>query len=223
MAARTVRTIDEDGRRHGGPIVATREKALLSAVFAFARIRGLTNASNPCAGVRGTKSHRDRYVTDAELSDAIGRADPALAAFLALCYFTGQRPGDVAKMRRQDVQEGALCVRQAKTGSKVRIELVGLLAAIVAGLTDGTVRSMFLIHDRRGQPFTLAALRKRFDNLGCDWQIRDLRAKAASDSTSSRAEQTIWACSGDNADGYIRQRIGALAEPIMRKIADKPS
>ncbi len=157
MAARTARTVDRNGRIYGGPIVATREKALLSAVFAFARIRGLTNASNPCAGVRGIKSRRDRYVTDAELSDAIGRADPALAAFLALCYFTGQRPGDVAQMRRQDVQEGALCVRQAKTGAKVRIELVGLLAAIVAGLTGGAVRSMFL-HDRRGQPFTFAAL-----------------------------------------------------------------
>ena len=39
MAARTVRTVDKDGRLHGGPIVATREKALLSAVFAS----GMTN------------------------------------------------------------------------------------------------------------------------------------------------------------------------------------
>ena len=45
---------------------------------------------------------------------------------------------------------------------------------------------MFLIRDERGQPFTLPALRKRFKPLGYDWQIRDLRAKAASDSNTSR-------------------------------------
>jgi hypothetical protein len=84
MKGRTVRTVDKDGRRHGGAIVATREKALMSAVFSFARLAGLTSAPNPCAGVRGTKAHRGRYVSDAELSDAIPRADPALAAFLAL-------------------------------------------------------------------------------------------------------------------------------------------
>ena len=109
-----------------------------------------------------------------------------LAAFLALSYFTGQRPGDVAKMRRNDVQDGALRVRQAKTGARVRIELLGPLATLVTGLKDSTIRSLFLIHDARGQQCTLAALRKRFDNLGCDWQIRDLRAKAASDSESPK-------------------------------------
>lgn len=224
MDARAVRTVDQGGRLHGGLIVATREKALLSAVFAFARVRGLTDAPNPCAGIRGTKSSRGRYVTDAELADGIGRADPTLAGFLALCYFTGQRPGDVARMRRQDVQDGELCVRQAKTGAKVRIALVGPLAAIVAGLTGGAVASVFLIHDRRGQPFTLAALRKRFDRLGCDWQIRDLRAKAASDSTSARAAQTLLGhAAASTTDGYIRQVVGLLATPIMRGIADKPS
>jgi len=82
-------------------------------------------------------------------------------------------------------------VRSSRSVTSLLFELVGPLAAIVTGLTDGAVRSMYLIHDRRGQPFTLPALRKRFDDLGCDWQIRDLRAKAASDSTSSCAAQTL--------------------------------
>ena len=83
-----------------------------------------------------------------------------LAAFLALSYFTGQRPGDVAKMRRNDVQDGALRVRQAKTGARVRIELLGPLATLVTGLKDSTIRSLFVIHDARGQHCTRAALRK---------------------------------------------------------------
>lgn len=186
VRARSVRRL-EDGKTKGGPITATREKALLSAVITFAIGRGLFDGPNPCAGLRvGTKSHRDRYVTDGELVDAMNRADRVLAGFLELCYITGQRPGDVVRMRRTDAQDGALCVRQAKTGAKVRIAIVGPLAALYERLTAHPVGSVYLVRDERGQPLTLGALRKRFDKLGVDWQIRDLRAKAASDSETSR-------------------------------------
>lgn len=203
------------------PIAGTREKALFSAVFNFARARGLTGASNPCAGIRGVKAHRDRYVTDAEVTDAIARADAVLAGYLELCYLTGQRPGDVVKFRRQDVRDGALWVQQAKTGHKVRIAIVGPLEALIARLTAGAVASMYLIRDERGQPLTLGALRARFDKLGCDWQIRDLRAKAASDSETAKAAQTLLGhAAASTTDGYIRQRAGALATPIMRKVKE---
>jgi hypothetical protein len=94
-------------------------------------------------------------------------------------------------MRRQDVQDGALCVQQVKTGTNVQIELIGPLAAVVSGLAESNVSSVFLIHNKRGQPFTLAALRKRFDKLVCDWQLRDLRAQTASDSATSRRSCSV--------------------------------
>jgi integrase len=223
MRARGEKTIDKDSRAHGGPIVATREKALLSAIYSFARSAGLVDAPNPCAGIRGTKSKRDRYVTDAELSDVVARADATLGAFLELCYYTGQRPGDVVRMRRQDVQDGALIVRQGKTGAKVRIAVVGPLEGVIERLTTGAVASMFLVRDAHGQPLTLPALRKRFDNLGVDWQIRDLRAKAASDSDSSReAQRLLGHAAASTTDVYIRQRAGERANPIMRGIAEAP-
>ena len=137
-------------RTRGKPIAATREKALLSAVFNFARGEGLTNAANPCAGIRGTKAHRERYVTHEELTAVLDRADPTLAGFLELCYMTGQRPSDVLKMRRQDVQDGYLRVAQHKTGTKVRIAVVGTLAAVLARLAEGPLASVWLVHDQRG-------------------------------------------------------------------------
>lgn len=235
MDERAKRTVDEKGRVHGGPIVATREKALLSAVITFARRKGLMDGPNPCAGMKGTKSKRDRMVTHAELADACARAKPMLAAYLELCYLTGQRPADVLRMRRQDVQDGTLVVKQGKTGAKVRIELVGPLAALVARLCDvnpapaplqrdAKVASLYLIRDDRGQRMTVAAMRKRFELLECDWQVRDLRAKAASDSATSRAAQTLLGhAAATTTDGYIRQRAGERATPIMRRITDKPS
>lgn len=101
----------------GAKVAGAREKALLSAVFNFARRIGLTDAVNPCAGIRTKKSQRKRYVTDGELAEAMSCTDPVLSGFLELCYLTGQRPSDVLRMRRQDVQDGALCVEQRKTGN----------------------------------------------------------------------------------------------------------
>jgi integrase len=261
MIERSKRTVDARGRPQGGPIVATREKALLSAVINFARSTHLSDAPNPCAGIKGTKAHRDRYVSDAELRAAIGKVDDVLAGFLELCYLTGQRPGDVVKIRRADVQDGTLHVAQGKTGAKVRIAVVGPLQTLLArlvntrgrfaqstadgncaprplgsarvadpadvggsggvtGRRDDRISSMYLIRDERGQPFTLAALRKRFKRRGFDWQIRDLRAKAASDSaTALDAQRLLGHAHATTTDGYIRQRAGTKARPIMRKVS----
>lgn len=220
LRERGVRRVDSKGKATGGKIIATREKALLSAVINFARSIGLSSAPNPCAGIRGTKSKRDRYVEDIEVRAAIIKADPIVGGFLELCYLTGQRPGDVVRMKRGDVQNGALCVQQGKTGAKVRIDVVGPLAALLARLQAGEVGSMYLVRDERGQPFTLAALRRRFKRLGYDWQIRDLRAKAASDSETSKEAQTLLGhAAASTTDGYIRQRAGNRAKPIMRKVS----
>lgn len=226
LAERAVKVETKGGKVVGGPIVATREKALLSAIFTFARVHGLTDAPNPCSGIRGTKSHRERAVTDEELGGAIVRAatlgDATLAGYLELLYRTGQRPSDVARMRRQDIRDGVLSCRQAKTGALVRIEVVGPLAELVERLNAGTVASVFLVHDDRGQRLTLGALRKRFDRLGCDWTFMDLRAKAATDTAealSNRAAQKLLGhAAATTTDGYIRQRAGERATPVMRKI-----
>ncbi len=216
---RSVRRTDAAGKPVGGPIVATREKALLSAVISFARASGIFDGANPCSGIRGTKAKRGRYVTDDELADAIARADATLGAFLELCYLTAQRPGDIVRFRRADIRDGALWVQQAKTGAKLRIAIVGPLADAIARLVARPVASLWLVADDRGQPLTLAAMRKRFDRLSCAWQIRDLRAKAASDAESARIAQTLLGhAAATTTDGYIRQRAGALATPIMRPV-----
>lgn len=204
-------------------IAGTREKALLSAVFNHAKGKGLTDAPNPCVGVRGTKSVRGRYVTDAELAHVLAHADPTLAGFLELCYRTGQRPGDVTRIRWQDVRDGALWVQQGKTGAKVRIRLTDTLQGLLVSLRGHPVASLYVIRDGRGQRLTLAALRKRFDRLGLghDWNIQDLRAKAASDSPSIHAAKLLLGHAAETTtDGYRRDISGELAEPIDRAIIE---
>lgn len=211
----------------GNSVSATREKALLSAVFNFARGLGLTPAPNPCAGIRGKKAKRTRYVTDAELRAVLAAADPTLRDFLELCYYTGQDSGRVCKMTRADVREGALWAQRTKTGEKVRIDIVGPLQRVLARLTQHTVGSVYLIRDKRGQPMTLQALRRRFENirsaLGADWQIRDLRAKAATDlGDNIKANKLLAHSAMTTTDRYVGRHAGRHAEPVMREIADTP-
>lgn len=205
-------------------IAGTREKAVLSAVFNFARGRRLTAAANPCAGIRGVKAHRDRYVTDAELAAAVAKAkaagDRPLADFLALCYYTGQRPSDALRICPADAQDGRLRIRQGKGGRIVRPRLVGPLLALFRRLERGCPEAAPLIRDAAGKPVRLQAIRRRFKALGFDWQIRDIRAKAASDLDSvSAAKDLLGHAAETTTDGYRRSRTGTNAEPVMRRIA----
>lgn len=214
-------------RRADSPIAATREKALLSAVLTFARRTGLTDAPNPCAGIRGTKAHRRRYVTDEELAAVLPHADQPTRDFLELLYRTGGDASVVLKLTRQDIQNGALCVARTKTGEKVRIAIEGPLVGLLDRLQGYPVGSVYLIRDERGQPFRLQAIRRRFwvarAAAGADWQLRDLRPKAGTDlDDNMAANRLLGHAAMSTTDGYLRRVAGREANPPMREIAEVP-
>ena len=49
-----------------------------------------------------------------------------------LAYLTGQRPADILKLKRTDLRDGALWVTQGKTGTKLRISVVGSLSDVMS-------------------------------------------------------------------------------------------
>jgi integrase len=211
--------------KHPAKISATREKALLSSVFTHARRVGLTDAPNPCAGIRGKKAHRRRYVTDAELGAVLPHADQPTRDFLDLLYRTGGDASVVLRLTRQDVQNGALCVGRTKTGEKVRVAIAGPLVALLERLTSYPVASLYLIRDARGQPFRLQAIRRHFwaarAAAGADWQLRDLRPKAGTDLEDNvAANRLLGHAAMSTTDGYIRRAAGRKANPPMREIAE---
>jgi site-specific recombinase XerD len=79
----------------------------------------------------------------------------------ALLLYTGQRGGDVVKMRRSDISGGAIAVVQQKTGTALSIPIhADLAAAMAAGPSNG----LALIGDRHGRPIgrdSLTGLIKR--------------------------------------------------------------
>lgn len=209
---------------------ANREKALLSAIWNFARQAGYTSLANPCAGIKGNKeSGRDNYVEDEMFQTVYGHADQPLRDALDLFYLTGQRIADTLKMDERHIQNDQLLVQQGKTGIKRRIEIVGELKVVIERImkrkTGHKIRSTRLVVMDNGQPMTPSMLRGRFDDARAKggieksaFQMRDLRAKAATDKEESTgsirdARDQLGHTTVGMTEQYIRRRRGLKVMP----------
>ncbi|RAI69266.1 integrase [Pseudomonas fluorescens] len=217
-------------RSKTAPVRANREKALLSSIWNFARQSGYTALANPCSGVKGNKElGRDIYVEDELLLRVYERAGQPLRDALDLFYLTAQRIADTLKMDERDIRDGQLAVQQGKTSVKRRIEIVGELKVVIdrilARKAGYKIRSTRLVVMENGQPMTTSMLRKRFDDAReaagiekADFQMRDLRAKAATDKEESTgniraARDQLGHTTVGMTEHYIRMRKGMKVTP----------
>ena len=213
--------------RKAAPIRATREKALLSHLWNWARANRYTSLPNPCAGIKGTTAGRDAYVDD-DTFLAVWNAGPdVLRDAMDLAYLTGQRPADVLRATEMDIREGALHFRQAKTGAKVRVEVTGALEVVLARIRKRKmghkVHCTRLVVNQSGHPIGVNAL-SRYWKAACEaagisgYQFRDLRAKAATDTEEASgnirdAQRQLGHTSVRMTEHYSRNRKGAKVMP----------
>lgn len=209
---------------------ANREKALLSAIWNFARQSGYTSLANPCAGIKGNKeTGRDTYVEDEMFAAVYLHADQPLKDALDLFYLTAQRIGDTLKMDERDLLDNQLLIKQGKTSAKRRIEVVGELKMVIDRILERKkghkIRSTRLVVMDNGQAMTTSMLRGRFDaarmKAGIEksaFQMRDLRAKAATDKEESTgsirdARDQLGHTTVGMTEQYIRRRKGLKVLP----------
>ena len=111
---------------------ANRVKALLNAIWNFARQSGYTSLANPCAGIKGNKeTGRDTYAEDEMFAEVYLHAEQPLKDALDLFYLTAQRIGDTLKMDERHPLDGQLLIQQGKTSAKRRIAVVGELKVVI--------------------------------------------------------------------------------------------
>jgi integrase len=211
-----------DIRGQTAKVRANREKALFSHIFNKAREWGYTAVQNPCQGVKGFKeTGRDRYITDEEFARVKAHADDAVTDAMDIALLTGQRPADVLKIKRSDIRDGALWVVQNKTGARLGIEITGELAAVIERI-NGRPRRIagpYLIQNGKGQPLRQATLHARFAKARklarVNFQFRDIRAKAATDTGDLAHSQELLAHkTRDMTEHYVRARTGARVKPL---------
>lgn len=136
-----------------------------------------------------------------------------------LVLLTGQRLAD--ELKRTDIRDGALRIVQNKTGARLGIEITGELAATIARINERPRHaiSAYLIQDENGQPLTQCALRSRFDKARTlakvDFQFRDIRAKAATDTGDLAHSQTLLGHKNrDMKEHYVKARSGGRVKPL---------
>lgn len=142
--------IDQIGRNRPGMANLTRD--VMHRLMKFAIRRRIRN-DNPFAGVPSYKLGTHHTWTDAELRAFEHRWPLGCRQRLAyaLLLFTGQRGGDVVRMRRQDIVDGCINVVQQKTGTEVSIPIH---AKLYEALNACPVNGIHLIGDQHGRPIT---------------------------------------------------------------------
>ena len=205
-------------------IRATREKALLSHIWNWAREKGYTSLANPCTGIKGTKAGRKVHIDDAMFDAVYAAGVAALRDAMDLAYLTAQRPADVLRMDETDIRANVLHVRQNKTDTPLRFDVAGELGVLVERIKARKhtlpVYATRLIVAESGRPLTLRMLEKRFvdarEAAGIEpaaFQFRDLRSKAATDKTEStdirQAQKQLGHSTVTTTEGYVRGRLGA--------------
>jgi len=153
--------------------------------------------------------------TSAGATPSSGSAQPLfryVAHVAAVFQCTGKRAG---------IRDGALWVTENKTGARLGIEITGELAEVIERINKRPRKAIspFLIQDDNGQPLSALALRSRFDkarNLaGVNFQFRDIRAKAATDTGDLAHSQKLLAHKNrDMTEHYVRARMGERVRPL---------
>ncbi|MDO8386645.1 MAG: tyrosine-type recombinase/integrase [Polaromonas sp.] len=125
------------------------------------------------------------------------------------------------KLKRIDIRDGALWIVQNKTGQRLGVEITGELAAVIARINERPRQaiSSYLIQDESGQPLTQFALRSRFDTARTlakvDFQFRDIRAKAATDTGDLAHSQMLLGHKNfEMTEHYIKARTGGRVKPL---------
>lgn len=230
--------------KRSAKVRANREITLLSHIFNMAREWGYTAKDNPARGIRKNKEQpRDFYADDAVWTAVYKQASDVLKNAMDIAYLTGQRPGDVVKIKLTDIRQDALEIRQNKTSKRLRIllnyedgtrsELGKVIDRIIS--ESGKVVNMHLLVNTRGESLTQWALRHHFDHARAEaaktasemetreglalaerirqFQFRDARPKAASEISDLATASKLLGHTEQEITKKVYRRIGETVKP----------
>lgn len=137
--------------------------AMLGVLFRFARSRDMTEA-NPIKDIRQSKTGEHEPWPSDLLTAALATEEKVVRLAVHLLYFTGQRIGDVLKLRWSDIRGGNVVMTQQKTGKPM---VIRMHRDLVAELEKTPRIGMTIICHANGKP------------VGADWMRNKLKAFAA--------------------------------------------
>jgi integrase len=214
---------------HNGKVLANKGVAVLSTVYEKGMRWGIVD-SNPTRGIRRNKTvTRDRYITDAEFLAIRAKAAPILKVVMDIAYLTGMRQGDICKIKREDIKDGALHVIQGKTGKKQAFLLNGALADAVAAAKalPGAIKGLHLLTTRKGTPYTTTTIRWYWRNACVaagitNAHFHDIRGKAGTDAKAVGIDHQALLGHQNRAmsDRYVKAREVDRVTTLSKRIVE---
>lgn len=128
--------------------------AVLGNVFKEARYRELTTAT-PTKDIPQFKTGEHAPWKSELLNAALAADDATVRLAVHLLYFTGQRIGDVCRMRWSDIAGNRIAVTQAKTGKHLRIHQHSSLQAELAQTPKRGLTILAQANGKRWAPSTI--------------------------------------------------------------------
>ncbi len=188
------------------PFQANRELALMTHVCKCA-VRWGHIDENPVREVqRFPEPPRSRHITDDEYVAVRDIAPVWVQILMDLAYVTGQRRVDLLSMKRSQLTNDGLLIKQSKTKTELLIEWTADLRNAIQRALDTLpgegVHSVYVICDAKGQQRRDAAFTTAWTRLmnkavsgdkpiiGEKFQFRDIRAKAGSESSGEQLGHT---------------------------------
>jgi integrase len=190
------------------PAMANLAKAVLRKLLAHGVRIGYRN-DNPITEIDRYKHGTRHTWSEAELAAYERRWPLGTRERLAyaLLLYTGQRGGDVVKMRRADISGGAIAVVQQKTGTALSIPIHPDLAA---AMKSGPANGLTLLGDKHGRPMQRGTLTLLMQGSGEGWLATGMRAAwVAQGSMSAAGRMRSFGqanCRGVRSQNHARNR-----------------
>lgn len=213
-----------------------RYRSALIMILQRAAIKGWRTGANPAREVPGLSAPgRSQIITDADIRAVKDAAmtgkdgkptdsGPAICKMLDIALLTGQRIGDIVKMRWQDVTDEGLCVVQKKGGARITIAWSPALRDAIDACAEGTQRIGFLLKTRTGSGYTYWGIRsawvRAFERAGIDlatFHIHDMRGRAGVDKAEKDGKEATQELLGHSTmrmtEHYIRGKSTTKVTP----------
>jgi integrase len=203
-------------------------RTMLRQVLAFAALEGLREGFNPVDNVpTKTLAGRKRLVTDAEIAALKvaamqqARNGAALVQMIDLALLTGQRIGDLIKMRWQDVTDEGVLVEQGKTGQRLLIQWSPALRAAIEACNRGD-KIGHVLKTQSGRGYQYAGIRSAWvracERAGIkDLNIHDLRGRAGMDARDAGSLESAKELLGHKSirmtEAYVDGKAPRKAKP----------
>ncbi len=198
------------------PGLANRMLTVLRLAYRWGLDRELV-ASDPTITVKRLRQQsRDRLLSAGEFTAIYNQAPGWLQCVMDLCYFTGQRIGDVLKIQRSDLLDRGINFVQQKTGKRLIVGWTEELRAVVERCKrddPGAASLTYLIATRNGTPrahknvwkaFKVAARSAGIENA----TLHDIRAMSGTEADQQGIDPQLLLGHSDRRTTaiYLRDR-----------------